>query len=272
MAVRVKIAETAQDIDALFQLRHDVYVHEGGYMQPRAHGRVFDRFDELPGTRLMIAEVDGRAVGTVRFTADRGAGTHADDYYDFAPHLPADARVGSGSMLAVRARWRKTKRLSSSLLGLCICHALREGLTHLLGTVNPEVLGGFLALGFRPVDGVRVHEGLPFVPVVLRLDELRGRLGAFVDRHEPWSFIGERDHLFLCPGEALPAGPRGESYVVVRGELHEQGPDAWVRRYGPGHRVKVEAGERALAWSKVDLIALPERDPTPSPSVHAAAA
>ncbi|PRP97885.1 hypothetical protein ENSA5_31180 [Enhygromyxa salina] len=270
MSVHVKIARSATDIDQLFRLRHKVYVDEGGYMEPRPHGRLYDHFDALPGTILMLAEVDGRAVGTVRFGRDLGAGTHANEYFDFAPYLPADAQVGSGSMLAVEREWQGMPRLTTSLLGMCIYQAVHSGLTHLLGTVNPEVLDGFLELGFQPLAGVLTHEptNIPFVPVILKLDKLAGRLGAFVDRHTAWSVLPGCERVFLCPGERVPEPRQAEAHIVVRGEVEVFGDRGSLTVFGPGDLVHLGAWPAvtratAIATSKVDLLVVPMHSDAP---------
>lgn len=277
MATRIRIPRSASDIDEVFRLRHTVYAVEGGYVPANLQGRLFDRFDALPGTVLMTAEIEGQVVGTVRFTRDLGAGTHANDYYDFTPHLPANARVGSGSQLAVLDDWRGRPRLTFTLVGMCIYHAAFMGLTHLLGTVNPEVIDGFMRLGFEPIDGVLMHEpsGLPFVPVILRLNQLEGRIKAFVDRQLAAAISPTCDRLFFSPDECL----RGvvvpdESYHVVSGGLRWVGMAGTTLEFGPDDfvsRLDVIHGEpmhTAVAMGPLDLVAVPSVQALRAPAVR----
>lgn len=255
-------------------MRHTVYAEQGGYVAPNPQGRLFDRFDALPGTVLMAAEVDGQMVGTVRFTRDVGAGTHANDYYDFTPFLPANALVGSGSQLAVLQQWHGRPRLTFTLVGMCIYHAAFMGLTHLLGTVNPDVIDGFLRLGFEPVDGVLMHEpaGLPFVPVVLRLDQLEGRIKAFVDRQLGEAISPISDRLFFTPEECLRGVVRAaESYHVVSGGIQWIGATGTHLEFGAGDYISqldVIRGEpmhTAIALGPLDLAAIPSVQPRRAP-------
>jgi len=264
MMVRVKIARSAKTFDDLFRLRYRVYVEQGGYIPARPEQRLCDRFDAIPGTTLMVAEVEGELVGTVRFTRDLGAGTHANDFYDFAAHLPPDARVGSGSMLAVDEDWQGTPRLTSSLVGMCIYHAAAAGLTHLLGTVNPEALDGFMRFGFRAVDGILTQPSsqLPFCPVILDLGRLEGRVAAFVQRQIEHSFLLSQDRLFLAPGAQLVARV-DESYYVLGGLLEQYGMGGSKLEFGPGDYVHHNPMDGPiLATSKVDLLALPRHATT----------
>jgi hypothetical protein len=275
MATRIRIPLSANDIDQVFRMRHTVYAEQGGYVPANPHGRLYDRFDALPGTVLMAAEIEGQMVGTVRFTRDLGAGTHANDYYDFTPHLPADALVGSGSQLAVLQEWHGRPRLTFTLVGMCIYHAAFMGLTHLLGTVNPEVIDGFLRLGFEPVDGVLTYEaaGLPFVPVVLRLDQIEGRIKAFVDRQLGEAISPLSDRLFFTPDECLRGVVRAaESYHVVAGGIQWVGTRGTKIEFGAGDyitQLDVIRGEpmhTAIALGPLDLAAIPSVQPRRAPA------
>lgn len=264
MAVRVTIPRSAGDIDRTFRLRHEVFVTEGRYLPARPDGRIYDRFDALPGTTVMTAEVEGEVVGTVRFTHDFGAGTHVDDYYDFSPHLPDDAKVGSGSMLAVRKHARALPRVTTSLVGMCLFHAKRADLSHLLGTVNPEVLDRFLALGFRVVGTPRMrfnHDSLPFVPVMLEVPAMTQRAGTFVGRQAEWSRGTDLDRVFLSPGERVPEPRPGERYRVIRGTVQVVRHDATVLECRAGDYLDLDHGRVAttVSTAKADLLVVPNR-------------
>src|SRR5262249_7293735 len=48
MTLRVRVAQTTAELDAVFRLRHQVFVEEEGYMPPRPDRRIADRFDAYP--------------------------------------------------------------------------------------------------------------------------------------------------------------------------------------------------------------------------------
>ncbi len=99
---RIKLAETAAELDAAFHLRHRVFVEEEGYMPARAGMRIADHFDGFPGVGNIIAVHDGRVVGNARFMEDCGAGTGPDEY----PRLPAASPRRRQGTRAAR-RWRQ---------------------------------------------------------------------------------------------------------------------------------------------------------------------
>jgi hypothetical protein len=67
MSTRISVAESAEEREAIFRLRYQIYVKELGIYGHKAdHERQIlrDEFDE--GARLLYASVDGRAVGSLR--------------------------------------------------------------------------------------------------------------------------------------------------------------------------------------------------------------
>src|SRR5260370_7246565 len=88
MTIRVKLAQTTNELDQLFRVRHRVFVEEDGYMPERPGRRIYDHFDAFPTTANVIAIADGRVVGGVRFTEPSSAASPPDAPFDFVPHLP----------------------------------------------------------------------------------------------------------------------------------------------------------------------------------------
>jgi len=163
----------------VFRGRYDVYVDEMGAMPPNPRREVRDRFDELPST-LNLTVVDGlRIVGGARWVVDRGQGTTADAYYDFRPHLPADALRGAGSMLWMAPEARGQKGLIARLMAEGLSWCIDEGISHVLATVNPPVASRFAKVGYRPVGEAFTHDsGLPVQPMILETGVASRRLAA----------------------------------------------------------------------------------------------
>lgn len=223
MGIRVRFAETTADLDALFRLRHKVYVEEKGWFPAQRDGRVTDRFDAYPNKVNVIAVVEGQVVGAVRFVESSPVGLPADYFFDFSPFLPADARVGSASLLCLEPELRKSGGLVSSMFGMGYHWALGRGLTHLVGPFNPAVAPAFLATGVRPVAPEFIHEdsGLPVVPAIFPLAELDERFLEFARRQGIEHFLQSLDRQFHQEGETIvrQGDPGDAAFVVVDGEV-----------------------------------------------------
>ena len=98
LGITIREATTTALLDATFQSRHRVFVEQVGVLSARADRRISDRFDAFPETVNLVASLGDRVVGELRLVEAGAAGIPADDHFDFWPHLPADARVGSASM------------------------------------------------------------------------------------------------------------------------------------------------------------------------------
>ncbi len=178
MSLHIQLADRPSLRAAAFRGRHQTYVDADGYMPPRLDGQVRDRFDDYPTTANFVAVLDGRIVGGVRVCLDDGRGTPAHGLYDFATHLPAGARVGSGGMLWVLPEARGQRGLVPRMMDTAHRWLFDHGVTHVLGTVNPAALDGFRKGGFRPVGPTLFDEekGVPYIPGILALADVADRL------------------------------------------------------------------------------------------------
>jgi N-acyl-L-homoserine lactone synthetase len=223
MSVRIRLARTEAELDELFRLRHRVFVAEKGWFPSQPDGRIADRFDAYPTTTNIIAVVDGRVVGGIRFVEAGPLGMPTDRYFDFSPFLPPDAKVFSAGMLAVGPGGRSAPRLVSAMISMGYYWGLTRRLTHFVAALNPGAARIFLATGGRAAAPEFLHEptGLPVVPAVFDLARLDERFLAFARRqhvaHPFESFerqlhpAGER---IISPGEEANA-----AFVIVHGEV-----------------------------------------------------
>lgn len=239
MTVRVREARSSAELDDVFRLRHQVFVDEEQYMEPRPDGRIADRFDAYPTSTNIVAVADERIVGSIRFMERSPAGVSTDEFFDFTGHVEPGVRDGSSGMLVVARKFRSIPRLVASMNAMGFFWAASRGLTHLLGTVNPERLGSFEHTGYRQVAPQFHHEhrNLDVVPMVLEMSSLCPQYRDFVRRHTasraPWP--GERQ--FHAADElVIVAGDRGDvAYRIVHGRAAVI--DDWghtIRRCGPG--------------------------------------
>ncbi len=223
MAVLIKVATTADEIDALFRGRHAVYAQEDAYFSPRPDGRIHDRFDAFPTTTNLIAKVGDDVVGGVRLVEQSGAGTPADEFFDFSPHVPPGARVASGSMLWLRKEYRSRWRMTSALMALCHAIAMRKGVSHFVGTLNPEIEQAFFKFGYRPVGEVafQPEKKLPFRPALLNMGDLTGLARLWAELDAQHYALRSSERLFVPAGEAVfREGEDGDAcFVVVEGEV-----------------------------------------------------
>jgi N-acyl-L-homoserine lactone synthetase len=169
----IRRARTAADVDAVLRGRHRVYCEESAYVRCTPDGRIFDRFDAYPDTTVhLLAEIDGSVVGGVRYcSGDQQVGLPVDEYFDFSPHVrPEDTVVCGGMMFVTRAAGRKG--IGTELIRAGEECASKWASAVVVGTVNPAIERLFGHLGYRSVGRPDHHaNGLPFVPVVKRLDE-----------------------------------------------------------------------------------------------------
>lgn len=264
MTLRVRVARTTDELDAVFRLRHRVFVEEEGYMPPRPDGRIADRFDAYPTTANIIALVDGDVAGSIRFMERSAAGVSTDEFFDFGDLVPRDVRDGSSGMLVVAREHRTVPRLVVSMIGMGYYWAASRGITTLLGTINPERREAFLRSGYKEVAPEFHHEerGLGVQPVVLELDELDDRFLAFVRRQgiEHWLTSFERE--FHTSGDVVLARgePGNAAYVVVEGHVAVRAADgSSIEELGPGELF----GELALLSRRprtADVVALTDVD------------
>ena len=183
MTVRIELAQTIRELDEVFKLRHRVMVDEQGYLEPRASGRVLDRFDASPGVATVTARVGDELVGSMRVMESRAHGTSADDYFDFGPHLRGTERLGAGSHLVVRKAYRAIPDLTISMVAMSYGWAIERGLTHLIGAANPVIVSRFVDSGWKPLGKVfyDLSHGLWVQPILLDLSELAERFRDLVE-------------------------------------------------------------------------------------------
>ncbi len=224
MAIRIKLASTTEELDGLFRLRHKVFVEEKKYMPPSCNGRLSDCFDSYPTTGNIVALVDGRLVGGLRFVEPSAAGTPADTFFDFRPYLPQGAaRVGSGSMLLVDPDYRSVPHLTHAMLGMGHYWAISRGLTHITGISAPLAEKLFMGCGYRPVVERFFHQPtqLYAMPVILDVRELNARLRCFVDEQSKHSFDETFDRQFHLPVERILSSEEetGAAYRILKGSV-----------------------------------------------------
>jgi len=165
MGIRLKLAETAKELDDVFLVRHQVYVAQEGKFGGESYaGRyLVDRFDAHPHCANLIAYEDEDPIATIRLNLDDGIGLPPDELFDFADERrrveiewPLEtgerAVIGSAGMLAVRKGWRRRRDVIRALFKLAAAVGRSWGATHILVAANYENVSMYRRVGFLPLD------------------------------------------------------------------------------------------------------------------------
>lgn len=75
------IATTNDELDQAFKLVHDNYVACGFMDKPNANGRRVDIRHSLPTTKVFVAQLDGKVIGTATLAPDSPLGLPMDDCF-----------------------------------------------------------------------------------------------------------------------------------------------------------------------------------------------
>lgn len=202
MNIQFGFARTEIEKEGVYRNRHIVFVEEEGHMPPRPDRRLVDAYDALPTTVNAFARVDGRIIGSLRFTRAGRDGMPASAFFDFTPHLPADiARVGCCSQSCIQRAYRG-RTITFYLFALGYNWCVKQGLTHVICVINPTIRAFVNRQGYRALGPQQHHAGkqLDFVPMILKLSDLGDRFHQF--------FAAQDGDTFTLPAVApLAAAP-----------------------------------------------------------------
>lgn len=224
MSVRVKVAQTAEEMDKVFKTRHEVFVEEEGYFQPNASGRIFDQFDAFPSTVNIVATVGQEVVGGLRITELSKAGTPPEHLFNFRPYLPADAsKIAAASMLCVKKRYRMVRSLTFMLLSMGIYWLISKKVSHVIAAINPIIETMMKGIGFNRIQPPFTKEelGIQVLPMLLDLKKLSPK---FTEMAHFQGFYGtlrtfEREY-FRAGERIIQYGDEGDcAYVIIDGKV-----------------------------------------------------
>jgi N-acyl-L-homoserine lactone synthetase len=189
MQIQIKLAETAAETDAVFKLRHQIFVEEMGVLKATPDGRLYDRFDAYASTNNIIALDQGRVIGGIRLTRWTEAGLPAEEFFDVTPHIPALRQVCCASMLCIEAGYRGRNNLAPILVGTMCGRAAALGLSHVVSAINPAIERFLSQIGFQRLGTAKrdPKTQLPFIPMRLALADLRDWFRDFAQQPEPGS-------------------------------------------------------------------------------------
>ena len=181
-ALVVKVAETAEELEACFRILHDAYVGNG-FMPPHPSGLRVTPWHALPTTTTVCAKVGGEVVGTLSMVRAGVFGLPLQSAFDLSRVRARPGKVAEISALAVRKDFRRTGgAILFPLMKFMYEYCTRYFDTrHLLIAVNPnkiemyESLLLFERLSARPVDHYAFANGAAAVGAWLDLADAPAR-------------------------------------------------------------------------------------------------
>ncbi|MCB9663090.1 MAG: cyclic nucleotide-binding domain-containing protein [Alphaproteobacteria bacterium] len=221
MIVRVKVAETDAEKDALFEARHRCYVEQGEWMDPRPDGRIVDVYDGLSVSVNFMAVCDGVVVGGVRYTEENPLGTVADEMFDFTPHLTGTKRA-SPSMFFVDHAFQHAPAVVRGITNTFHHYAVHAGCDETYAACSPTAWPTVKKFGVVELaDDVLVgRNGLPFIPYKLAASDYMEAFVSYMADHELGSVLDVWDRIFVTAGDTVVK--RGElathAFLVIGGE------------------------------------------------------
>lgn len=222
MPIQIKIADTPALLDELYKVRHEVFSTEEALFSPKPDSRVFDRFDAYPTSTNIVAVIDDVVIGGVRVILDSEVGLHADDYYDFAPFIPADVARASVGHFCILKQYRSSQVAYALLLMACY-YGCSQNTDWVLAPVNPSIGRMLGRIGFKKagesfdVPGIAVK----VLPMTLDVLDLQDMFIDFLRQNNLYNFLQSYEcHVFNPDETIIRAGDVGDmAYIILEGEV-----------------------------------------------------
>jgi GNAT superfamily N-acetyltransferase len=174
--LKLKIAETREELEACFAILHDAYV-ASGFMKPDPSGLRVTIYHALPTTTTLCATYDGAVVGTLSIVREGVFGFPLQSVFDLTRVRAREGHIAEISSLAVHPDFRRTGgAVMFPLMKFMYAYCTRYFDTrHLIIAVNPnriemyESLLMFERLQQHVVDNYDFANGAPAVGATLDL-------------------------------------------------------------------------------------------------------
>ena len=220
MAIRLKLARTARELEDVFRLRYQVYVTERGKFTANPDSpRIVDHFDAVPGVANVVAYDGDRAVAAMRLNEDTSIGLPAESYFDFSAirkRLEKEwqdrdqaLKLVGGSMLAIRREYRNRRNVILALFKEAAGIMYSMEATHVIGSVRADTFSMYERIGFQTVGDPSFNEsvGDTLVPIMAPFDRVFewtfGNIGTEISHFWLDRFTPEFERILLSPGEVL---------------------------------------------------------------------
>lgn len=220
MPVCMRLADSTDELDSVFRLRHLVFAEQEQLLQGNSEQRLYDRFDAFPSSVQMIAQHNGQTVGAFRFSLDDSCGLPADEYFDFRPFVPEDARLMHSGMFCVHQDYRGEK-IAMGLILMAAYYAISNNVTHVVAPINPTIAPLLRRIGFKKV-GEQFHDphlDSQVLPLLMDMAELKDFFVEFIRQNKLHDFIMDYQRWFCKAGETIvKAGDEGaEAFIIIDG-------------------------------------------------------
>ncbi|MEA1890947.1 MAG: cyclic nucleotide-binding domain-containing protein, partial [Pseudomonadota bacterium] len=238
MSIRLKVANTAKELDDVFRLRHEVFIQERGKYSSSSldYPRVVDHFDTMPDVANIIAYEGSKAIATLRVNRDSQIGLPAEEYFDFSDIRSRIKRkyqdskgqepiFVNASMLAIHKDWRNKKNVIFALFKEAIGIMYSWNATHVVAAISEETLSLYGRLGFEAIDDPVWNEsvGDTLVPLLAPFNKVFdwafGSISTKVSHFWLDNFCSDFERLILSPGEVIFSQhePASHAYAVDNG-------------------------------------------------------
>lgn len=236
MPIKITLAKTAKEIDAIFKLRSQLLAQSISQDEPTSNnkarylndeGRSLNRFDGFPETSHLVVKDDDKVVGSLRLCLDSDAGIPADAIYNFRSQLPYSYRVLCCDMYCVGKNYHNPK-IAEGLILMASYIAIAHKATHIVAPINTAIAELMKKIGCKIV-GDETKEpatGLNVVPVILDLSTLDDFFINFIKTNHLYEFLDSYECIFYNEGDyIIKAGEKGDCvYVMVDGEANVMHP------------------------------------------------
>lgn len=172
--IKIRLAETEEDRQKIFQLRYDIYVQEMNRKQSYADHSKLQIEEPYDATgHLFLAETDeGEVIGTVRINFRKDGPLECEDLYDmeeFRPFYPD--KVSMSTKLMVKREYRSSA--AASMLCMKIYeHARQHDVVLDFIDTNPHLVRLYNQVGYRLYKKNINHPDYGnVIPMVFLLDD-----------------------------------------------------------------------------------------------------
>jgi len=176
MAIEIRLAQTEEELEAIYRFRYEIYVEELGYILAHTDHERKKIADPLDKTaRIIGAFEDGKVVGTIRlnYARDSDMGNHTDLYslHQAGEYHPCHTAVTERLMVANRFRGGS---LGIRLAEAAYRMAHSDRIEFCFIGCKSHLVEFFLSMGFRPHKKNVKHPGIGEVALlVMVVSDLR---------------------------------------------------------------------------------------------------
>ena len=224
MPIVFKVAESAEDKEAIFKLRHRVFVEQ----EQRFHHQlphIVDMFDCFNETINIMAIKEENVIGSIRVVLDNSVGLPATEHYDFSPYIRSvEGKCACFGWLCTLKEYRNHPGLLIGLFKMAVHEMRKYGGTHVIATIHPPLM----KLLQRSFNAIRVGKdfkseglGVPMTPAFLSPDTIPSRAREIFDYTSNIILQDSSIRKIYQEGEIITEkGQQGdEAFLILRGSV-----------------------------------------------------